>query len=110
MDFPRYVFTSEGDQKCKLGTYGTEIVEDEAEFKAALKAGYVAEVTELFDKPVAKKFAIAPVKEDFDMEKIEDYTRPQLMAFLDEEEKEYDKKAAKPVLIELLKKAKEEDF
>ena len=57
MDFPRYVFTEEGEEKCTLGTYGAEIVEDKDEFDAAMKAGYKEELSELFDKPEPKKFA-----------------------------------------------------
>jgi len=55
MDFPRYVFTKDGDKECELGTYGTEIVEDKDELTVALKEGYKEELSQLFDKPEPKK-------------------------------------------------------
>lgn len=58
MDFPRYVFTSEGKEKCTLGTYGVIIVEDKDEFDAAIKAGYKKELIDLFEKPKPKIKAV----------------------------------------------------
>lgn len=54
MDFPRYVFTSEGEEKCSEGTYGAVIVEDKNEFDAAIKAGYKKSITDVFEKPKPK--------------------------------------------------------
>jgi len=72
MDFPRYVFTGEGEEKCKLGTYGTALVESKEEFKAAIEAGYKETVTDLFKKEVeakkakAKQFKKGIVKDEDD--------------------------------------------
>ena len=57
MDFPRYVFTEKGEEKCTLGTYGTAIVEDQEEFDAAMKAGFKKDVTDLFKEEIDKKTA-----------------------------------------------------
>lgn len=63
MDFPRNVFTKEGDEKCSLGTYGIALVEDKEEFDAAMKAGYKKLITDVFEKEVeAKKAAKNPFK------------------------------------------------
>jgi hypothetical protein len=65
LSFPRYVFTEKGDEKCKLGDYGVAIVDDEDEFKAALKEGYKENITDLFEKEVKKKAAIKPGPKKF---------------------------------------------
>jgi len=57
MDFPRYVFTKEGEEICHLGTYGTELVGDEDELEAAKTAGYKENISELFKKEVEEKVA-----------------------------------------------------
>ena len=63
MDFPRNVFIKEGEEKCALGTYGIELVEDQDEFDAAIKAGYKKLITDVFEKEVeAKKAAKSPFK------------------------------------------------
>jgi hypothetical protein len=40
VDFPRLVFRSPGLNKCNGGTYGHVLVNDDAEYRAALAAGY----------------------------------------------------------------------
>ena len=40
MEYPRFVFISPGAQKCNGGTYDHEIVQNEAEHKAAIDAGF----------------------------------------------------------------------
>ena len=70
MDFPRYVFTSEGKEKCALGTYGVALVEDKDEFAAAIKAGYKKEITDLFETPKkAEPFKKPKAKTFKDIEK-----------------------------------------
>jgi hypothetical protein len=50
MDFPRYVFTSPGNLSAGWGrTYGEEIVNDEAEYEAALKAGFCGTLSEALE-------------------------------------------------------------
>jgi hypothetical protein len=49
MDFPRFVFTSPGPDKCNGGTYGTELVEDKAEYDVALKAGFYSTLPEALE-------------------------------------------------------------
>lgn len=50
MEFPRYVFTSPGNLSAGWGrTYGEEIVNDDAEYAAALKAGFYGTLPEAFE-------------------------------------------------------------
>lgn len=50
MEFPRYVFTSPGNLSAGWGrTYGEEIVNDDAEYEAALKAGFYSTLPEAFE-------------------------------------------------------------
>lgn len=46
MEYPRLVFKSPGPFKCNGGTYGHVPVENDAEYEAALKAGYAPTVPE----------------------------------------------------------------
>lgn len=50
-DFPRYVFTEEGNERDVRGTYGVALVEAEEDYNAALEAGYKANIYELFEAP-----------------------------------------------------------
>jgi hypothetical protein len=54
MEFPRLVFISPGKQKCNGGTYDHEIVEDKANYDAALSAGYSATVPEALEAAKAE--------------------------------------------------------
>lgn len=50
MEFPRYVFTSPGNLSAGWGrTYGEEIVNDDAEYEAALNAGFYGTLAEAFE-------------------------------------------------------------
>lgn len=50
MDFPRYVFTSPGNLSAGWGrTYGEEIVNDAAEYDAAIKAGFYGTLPEALE-------------------------------------------------------------
>lgn len=56
MEFPRFVFTSPGPLTCNGGTYGERIVKNQAEFDAALKAGFKSTLPEALKpaEPVVK--------------------------------------------------------
>ena len=59
MDFPRYVFTSPGNLSAGWGrTYGEEIVNDDGEYEAAIKAGFYGTL------PEAVEAAKSPKKPD----------------------------------------------
>jgi len=49
MEFPRLVFISPGKNKCAGGTYDHEVVEDQANYDAAIAAGYSATVPEALE-------------------------------------------------------------
>ncbi len=55
MDFPRFVFTSPGPQQCQGGTYGQELVQDQVEYDAAIKAGFCATLPEALESKMDKK-------------------------------------------------------
>jgi hypothetical protein len=99
--FPRNLYTSPG--KIKWGskkqgskTYDTVLVKDQKEFDAAVKAGYV---DNFHDALFAEKKE-EPV--EFNIEKIEDYTKPQIMLFLDKAEAVYNPRDQKDILKTLL--------
>lgn len=54
MEYPRLVFTSPGPNKCNGGTYGHELVSDESEHEAAIKAGFFDSVPEAIEAEKTK--------------------------------------------------------
>lgn len=63
MEFPRLVFKSPGLYTCNGGTYGYVPVKDEAEYDAALAAGYSATVPEALAAAARPKAAEPPKAE-----------------------------------------------
>ena len=59
-EFPRAVFTAPGPNACQGGSYGSELVRDEKEMKAALEAGFFETLPEALE---AEKAAKAPKAE-----------------------------------------------
>jgi hypothetical protein len=66
MEFPRFVFISPGKNKCGGGTYDHEVVEDQANYDAALAAGYFATVPEAVDAANAQPEAEPKAKPEPD--------------------------------------------
>ena len=72
MEYPRFVYISPGETKCVGGTFGHELVKDEAEHKAALAAGFSDGIPEALESAKKAKEEIGTVAV-----KLEDIQEPR---------------------------------
>jgi hypothetical protein len=78
--FPRWVFTSPGATQLPDGSYGSELVENEQDYAAALSVGYSATVTEAMEKAKARPlvpFAVTESSTDSASAQLELETTPE---------------------------------
>ena len=64
MEFPRFVYISPGKNECQDGSYSHELVKDQAEYDAVIKAGFSATIPDALTSLKAVKTALKVAKSD----------------------------------------------
>jgi len=109
MEFPRFVYKDKGPYERAGGTYDATMVEDEAEYSAALKAGWFGNLQEAIVHDPKVEQVVPSVNEPATVEPADDAppTRQEIEAKLTELGVPFDRRTGDKKLTALLNKALE---